>query len=174
MKACLKWVIGTVQIRYICLSLLVILEVEDITRKCTFGHITQKKGVGVLSRYTISSAPFLQSKQCLNPKMFLKQIKTWIQPLPDPDIKQKNPRGHGYQTRNDIHTAFLAFVYMLEGPGGSMSKVVGLPNNSYKPITNTAWVRAWLCKSQKWCTRFAAASDKVLRLLPPLKLVAMI
>jgi hypothetical protein len=69
--------------------------------------------------------------------MFLKQIKTWIQPLPDPDIKQKNPRGHGYQTRNDIHTAFLAFVYMLEGPGGSMSKVVGLPNNSYKPITNT-------------------------------------
>jgi hypothetical protein len=25
-------------------------------------------------------------------------IKTWIQPLPDPDIKQKNPRGHEYQT----------------------------------------------------------------------------
>ena len=25
-------------------------------------------------------------------------LKTWIQPLPDPDIKQKNPRGHGYQT----------------------------------------------------------------------------
>jgi len=33
-----------------------------------------------------------------------------------------------------------------QGPGGSMSKVVGLPNNSYKPITNTAWVRARLCK----------------------------
>lgn len=46
MKACLKWVIGTVHIRYICLSLLVILEVEDITRKCTFGHITKKKGEG--------------------------------------------------------------------------------------------------------------------------------
>jgi hypothetical protein len=45
MKACLKWVIGTVHIRYICLSLLVILEVEDITRKCTFGQIT-KKGEG--------------------------------------------------------------------------------------------------------------------------------
>ena len=29
-----------------------------------------------------------------------------------------------------------------------MSYVVGLPNNSYKPITNTAWVRARLCKLQ--------------------------
>ena len=27
------------------------------------------------------------------------------------------------------------------GPGGSMSSEVGLPNNSYNPITNTAWVR---------------------------------
>ena len=44
MKACLKWVIGTVHIRYICLSPLVILEVEDITRKCTFGQITKKGG----------------------------------------------------------------------------------------------------------------------------------
>ena len=42
MKACLKWIIGTIHIRYICLSPLVILEVEDITRKCTFGHITKK------------------------------------------------------------------------------------------------------------------------------------
>ena len=66
-----------------------------------------------------------------------------------------------------------------------MKKVVGLPNNLYKPITNTTWVRARLCKLQKGCTRLAAASDKVnqllvgdslrvLRLLPPLKLVAMI
>jgi hypothetical protein len=36
-----------------------------------------------------------------------------------------------------------------KGPGGSMSLVVGLPNNSYKPITNTAWVRSRLCKLQK-------------------------
>ena len=43
--------------------------------------------------------------------------------------------------------------------------VVGLPNNSYKPITNTAWVRAQLCKLQKRCTRLAAASDKVYQLL---------
>jgi hypothetical protein len=34
------------------------------------------------------------------------------------------------------------------GPDGSMSWVVG-SNNSYKPITNTAWVRAKLCKLQK-------------------------
>ena len=42
---------------------------------------------------------------------------------------------------------------------------VGLPNNSYKPITNTAWVRVRLCKLQKRCTRLAAASDKVYQLL---------
>ena len=48
---------------------------------------------------------------------------------------------------------------------GSMSQVVGLPNNSYKPITNTAWVRARLCNLQKRCTRLAAASDKVYQLL---------
>ena len=51
------------------------------------------------------------------------------------------------------------------GPGGSMSWVVGLPNNSYKPITNRAWVHTRLCKLQKWCTRLAAASDKVYQLL---------
>jgi hypothetical protein len=43
--------------------------------------------------------------------------------------------------------------------------VVGLLNNSYKPITNTAWVRAPLCKLQKGCTRLGAVSDKVYQLL---------
>ena len=52
----------------------------------------------------------------------------------------------------------------MGGPGGSGSYVVG-SNNSYKPITNTAWVRAQLCKLQKGCTRLAAASDKVYLLL---------
>ena len=52
-----------------------------------------------------------------------------------------------------------------KGPGGSMSQVVGLPRNSYKPIINTAWVHARLCKLQKECTRLAAASDKVYQLL---------
>ena len=46
-----------------------------------------------------------------------------------------------------------------------MSCVVGLPNNSYKPITNTAWVPDRLCKLQKGCTRLATASDKVYQLL---------
>ena len=45
-----------------------------------------------------------------------------------------------------------------------MSQVVG-SNSSHKPITNTAWVRAQLCKLQKGCTRLATASDKVYRLL---------
>ena len=56
-------------------------------------------------------------------------------------------------------------VFRCEGPDGSMSQVVGLPNNSHKPITNTAWVRARLCKLQKRCTRLAAESDKVYQLL---------
>ena len=55
--------------------------------------------------------------------------------------------------------------FSFEGAGGSMSQVVGLPNNSYKPIPNTVWVRARLCKSQKGCTRLAVASDKAYQLL---------
>ena len=46
-----------------------------------------------------------------------------------------------------------------------MSQVVG-SHNSFKPITNTAWVRARLCKLQKGCTRLAAESDKAYQLLP--------
>ena len=60
----------------------------------------------------------------------------------------------------------ISFLKLVQGPGGSMSQVVGLPNNPYKPITNSAWVRARrLCKLQKRCTRLAAASDKVYQLL---------
>jgi len=40
-----------------------------------------------------------------------------------------------------------------------------LPNNSYKPITNTSWVRTQVCKLQKGGTRLAAASDQVYQLL---------
>ena len=46
-----------------------------------------------------------------------------------------------------------------------MSYVVVLPNNSYKPITNTVWVRNRLCKLQKEWTRLLTASDKVYQLL---------
>ena len=59
-----------------------------------------------------------------------------------------------------LHVYIDDTSYTKQGPGGSMSQVVGLPNNSYKPITNTAWVRSRLCKLQKRCTRLAAASDK--------------
>ena len=57
------------------------------------------------------------------------------------------------------------FQYLRQGPGGSMRQVFGLPNNTYKPITNTVWVRARLCKLQKRCPRLAAGSDKVYQLL---------
>ena len=64
---------------------------------------------------------------------------------------------------------FLTKVYRgitperKKGPGGSMSQVVGLPNNSYKPITNKAWVR--FVNYKKGCTRLAAASDEAYQLL---------
>ena len=63
------------------------------------------------------------------------------------------------------HLHFVLLYVFTQGLGASMSQVVGLPNNSYKPITNTAWVRARLCILQKGCTRFATASDKVYQLL---------
>jgi hypothetical protein len=43
--------------------------------------------------------------------------------------------------------------------------VVGLPNNSYKPITYTAWVRSRLFKLQQGCTGLAAESDTDYQLL---------
>ena len=59
---------------------------------------------------------------------------------------------------------------------------MGLPSNSFKPITNTAWVCAPLCKLQKRvystrsrkftsCLPMVGGSLRVLQLLPPLKLV---
>jgi hypothetical protein len=46
-----------------------------------------------------------------------------------------------------------------------MSLVVGLPSNTYKPITNTAWIRARLCKLQKRVHSTRSASNKVYQLL---------
>ena len=60
---------------------------------------------------------------------------------------------------------FMPSLQLHLGPCGSMSQVVVLPNNSYKPITNTAWVSARLCKLQKGCIRLPAASDQVYQLL---------
>ena len=45
------------------------------------------------------------------------------------------------------------------------ARVAHCVSNSCKPITNTAWVRARICKLQKGCTRLAAASDQVDQLL---------
>jgi hypothetical protein len=86
-------------------------------------------------------------------------------------VPGKNHRPHGQATGKLYHLRLLVkctllsnFIYMFWGPGGSMSYVVG-SNNSYKPITNTAWARTQLCKLQKGYTQLAAASDKVYQLL---------
>ena len=50
-------------------------------------------------------------------------------------------------TSYNIHIVTSSNQY--QDPDGSVSQVVGLANNSYKPITNTAWVRTRLCKLQK-------------------------
>ena len=42
-----------------------------------------------------------------------------------------------------------------------MSYVVGLPQNSYKPITNTGGFASSFVNYKKGCIRLAAASDKV-------------
>jgi len=43
----------------------------------------------------------------------------------------------------------LTFFFFFTVLMFSLKVRAGLPNNSYKPITNTAWVRIWLCKLQK-------------------------
>ena len=64
---------------------------------------------------------------------------------------------------NEYYSFF--FFRLHSSPGGSMSYVVGLPNNSHKPITNTAWVSTQLFELQKGCTRLTAVTDKVYQLL---------
>ena len=69
-----------------------------------------------------------------------------------------------YKTPKQKNKETKLILITYGGAGGSMSKVVGT-NSSYKPITNTAWVYAQLCKLQKGRTRFAAARYKVYQLL---------
>ena len=60
----------------------------------------------------------------------------------------------------------LYFVYFYTTYKYYIYKGPGVSNSSYKPVTNTALVRAQLCKLQrKGCTRLAAASDKAYQLL---------
>ena len=56
----------------------------------------------------------------------------------------------------------LNFLFILYMPWRARM-VVGLPNNSYKPITNTAYVRARLCKLQK---RVHSTSSRKWKSLP--------
>ena len=69
----------------------------------------------------------------------------------------------------------------VRGPGRFNELGSWITYNSYKPITNTAWVRTRLCKLQKGYTRLAtqvikftsclpmvSGSLRILRLLPPL------
>ena len=85
---------------------------------------------------------------------------------------------------NNTHEYFTVESRFIDELG---TNVVILPNNSYKTITNNAWVRARLCKLQKGkldsqpqvitftsCLSMVGGSLRVLLLLPPLKLVAMI
>jgi len=59
---------------------------------------------------------------------------------------------------------FLSLLGIKSSNSSSMCQVAGLPNNSYKLITNTAWVCARLCKLQKkGYTRLA--SHRVYQLL---------
>ena len=64
---------------------------------------------------------------------------------------------------SDLKYQLITSIY--GGPGGSMGQVVGLPNDSYKHITNTSWVRARLFILQKGCTRLTTTGDKVNQLL---------
>ena len=70
---------------------------------------------------------------------------------------------------------FCIVLNIKKDPGGSMSWVVGLPSTSYKPITNSAALdsqpQVIMFTS---CLSTVGGSLRVLRLLPPLKLVAMI
>ena len=85
---------------------------------------------------------------------------------------------------------YRAQCYSLQcymGPGGSMSQVVGLSNNSYKSITIRRGFAPGFVNYKKGaldsppqgikftsCLPMVGGSLRVLRLLPPLKLVAMI
>ena len=98
------------------------------------------------------------------PKSFVTQIVHNNQPSHggDPNIFEVMtsilPKG----TLGSVATLLAATLYQGEVPGGWMSSVLGLPtcNNSYKAITNTAWVRVRLYKLQN-----GAASDNIYQLL---------
>ena len=81
-----------------------------------------------------------------------------------------------------LYIFFIKIILIcIKGLDGSMSWVVGLPNNSYKPSTIWRGFASGFVNSKKGCTWLAAANDKIyqllahgsLQLLPTLKLVAI-
>ena len=60
--------------------------------------------------------------------------------------------------------SFLLLFHGMEGPGGSTSQVVGLPNNSYLSPIRRRFAPGFV-NYKKGCTRLATASDKVYQLL---------
>ena len=65
----------------------------------------------------------------------------------------------------DFNRKLYQTSYIRRTRVAQMSQVVRSPNNSYRPITNTAWVDTLLCKLKKGCTRLAAGNDQVYQLL---------
>jgi hypothetical protein len=65
----------------------------------------------------------------------------------------------------DVWRRTIQFFFSPSDSGSENFQRFLVSNNSYKPITNTVWVCARLCKLQKGYTWLAAASDKVYQLL---------
>ena len=63
-----------------------------------------------------------------------------------------------------VYVHLYVYHIIQKGPGGSMSYVVGLPNNSYKSILRG--FAPGFVNYKKRCTQLAAASDQVYQLLP--------
>ena len=86
----------------------------------------------------------------------------WMGPIRNPRWEQKRTEGYVIVSKyRCIRSHILKYKMMLS----NSPFFLGLPNNSYKSITNMALVWAWLCKLQKGCTRLATASNKVYQFL---------
>jgi hypothetical protein len=64
----------------------------------------------------------------------------WMNTLPIHVLVQLHPSMFRcLKNVKSLPMCYEANIQAWKGPGGSMSWVAGLPNNSYKPITNTTW-----------------------------------
>jgi hypothetical protein len=119
-----------------------------------------------VSPVSSTNKPERHDKTELLLKVALSTVKLLKQPL----IKLLN----GSKKVHHNHSSH-GIVIFYDISRARVAQWVGLPNNSYKPITNTAWVRARL-DSQPQVIKFTSClptvggSRRVLRLLPPLNL----